>query len=128
MTKATIINFLDSSAWLLYFFDESEEVARVIEGGGILISSAVSLFEIKRKLIKSNFEMEKINEVLGHIKLRSMILSINSIICEKAAEISVKHNLAAVDSLIYCTSLLNNAEMLTADNDFRGLENIRIVA
>lgn len=50
------------------------------------------------------------------------------IIAEKAAEVSVDNGLAAIDSIIYTTALVSNAELLTTDNDFRGLKDVKIIA
>ena len=59
----------------------------------------------------------KINFVKGRI----IVLVVNNIIAEKAASLSVEHNLPAIDSIIYATALVHNAKLLTLDNDFRGL-------
>jgi len=116
---------IDSSVWLSYFLNG--EFQNIIESEEIIFLSALSIFEIKKKLSKNNFPHSKISESLEFIKKRSIIVPINVEIAEKAAEISLNHNLPAADSLIYSTSLLNDSILHTIDNDFRGLKGVLIL-
>lgn len=91
------------------------------------MTSVLSLFEIKRNLLKENREEAEIEKALDLIKNTSIILDINEIICENAAKISIKNKLHAMDSLIYATAMLNNALLLTFDSDFKNLSNVRLL-
>jgi len=116
---------LDSSAWLSYFFQESFEVKGIIEGEDVLMTSSISLFEVKKRLLILKKDPE---HALKLIKQRSNILVPGFIIAETAADLSLKHHLAAVDALIYASCRLSGAELITGDNDFRGLEKVRIIS
>ncbi|MBI4438991.1 PIN domain-containing protein [Candidatus Woesearchaeota archaeon] len=118
---------IDSSAWLLYFFGQGKDVTAIIDGNGILLTASISLYEVKRKLLNVKEAQDKISSVLEFIKARSLIISADRGICEAAADISLRFGLAAVDSLIYATAFLNDAELVTADNDFRGIKGVRMV-
>jgi len=61
------------------------------------------------------------------MKSRSLITGIDAKICEAAADISVKHKLAAVDSIIYATSGTCSAKLVTADRDFKNLKRVVLV-
>ena len=116
----------DSTIWLDYFIKGSFK--EKIEQETIFALSALSLFEIKRKLLKNKYlKMKDINEKISFIKSKSNILPIDETIAERASEIADEKNLGAVDSLIYTTSLVNNMVLLTLDNDFRGLEKVNIL-
>ena len=118
--------FLDSSAWLAYFYGE-EQVKEMIESDQILLTSAISLFEIKNKLIKDKIETVKLKRSLEFIKKRSLIVNIDVEISEEAVAFSIKDNLHTVDALIYSSTLKNESVLVTFDNDFHGLNNVLIL-
>lgn len=122
--RAADIKCLDSSAWLAYYFGENNDVKQIIEEGSLVITSSLSLFEIKKRLatLKKDFEL-----FIDFVKKRSVIVAPGILIAEKAADIAFDKKLGAVDSLIYATSLISNAELITGDNDFRNLEKVKIV-
>ena len=119
---------IDSSVWLSYFFAENKKTEEIIESHSLLFTSVVSLFEIKRKLIKEKYSEDKVLEILMFIKEKSIVIKLDIKICEKAAEISIENKLPAIDSLIYTTSLVNDCKLVTGDNDFRGLKDVIIIS
>ena len=122
MTDSKLI---DSSVWLSYFLNG--EFRDIIENESTLLLSVLSLFEIKKKLAKDSKTSGEISKAIDFIKKRSIIMPINEEIAEKAAEISLKHNLPAADSMIYSTSLLNDSTLYTIDNDFRGFDKVSVL-
>lgn len=118
-------NFIDSSIILSYFFDE--KFKELIEGESHISMSTVALFEVKKKMLDKNIPEKDINEKLNYLKSKIILVSLNEEMAEKAADISKKHNLPAADSLIYSTALISNIMLLTRDNDFRGLPNVKVL-
>jgi len=116
---------IDSSVWLEYFFNSTFK--EILEGKEMLFISALSLFEIRKKLIKSEISQDKIAKSIDFVKRRSLIISVENEIAEYAADLSVLHNLAAIDALIYASALKQNIKLITLDNDFRGLKDISIL-
>jgi len=119
--------FLDSSAWLSYFLAQNIEIRSIIDSQNVILTSVISLFEIKRKLMKDRLNLSKVSVILSYIKEKSLIIKLEQNICEKAAEISIKENLHSIDSLIHTSSLINDCVLVTADNDFRNLKNVMIL-
>lgn len=117
--KATGSKLLDSTILVDYFIDGTYK--EIIEGDDILLASVLSLFELKKKLIEKKVPYEVLESKVKFVKERIITLAVDDTIAEQAALLSVKHNLPAIDSIIYATALGNNAELLTLDNDFRGL-------
>ncbi len=115
---------VDSSVWLEYLL--KGYFRDLIESNDIFFLSAVSLFEIKKKLTKSSLPLEVTMKSINFIKRKSLVISIDSELAEYAAEISVQHQLGVVDSLIYACTLRQNAILVTLDNDFRGLKDVII--
>ena len=112
---------IDSSVWLSYFLNE--DFKDIIENEDLLLLSALSLFEIKRKLAKNNIPSAKISKSIDFIKKRSLVILVTAEIAEKASEVALEHDLPVVDSLIYSTSLLHSSVLYTLDNDFRKLKD-----
>ena len=119
--------FLDSSAWLSYFYAENLSIKALIESHDFLLTSVLSIFEIQLKMLKDNKQPVKIKKSLEFIKKRGLILSLNEEIAGEAVEVSLKHKLSAMDSLIYTSALKNQAIFITLDNDFRGLKDAEIL-
>lgn len=120
----TGIKCLDTSAWLAYYFAESPVVKEIVEGKELIITSSLSLFEIKKKLISLQKDFQ---ELLKFIKARGEVIAPAVEIAEKAADFATTNRLGAMDALIYATSILRHADLVTGDNDFRGLPSVRIV-
>ena len=119
--------FLDSSAWLAYFYAENNEIKSIVESNIILLTSSISLFEVKNKLIKDKTEDIKAQNSINFIKERSLIIDVGAEIAEESVDIAKKHKLPVIDSLIYVSSLKNNSELITLDNGFSGLNNAKIL-
>ncbi len=118
---------LDSSVWLAYFYAENNEIKSIVESNIILLTSSISLFEVKNKLIKDKTDSIKIQNSVDFIKQRSLIIDVGAEIAEEAVEIAKKNKLPIIDSLIYASSLKNNSELITLDNEFRDLDNVKIL-
>ncbi len=120
----TDIKCLDSSAWLAYHFATSSEIKEIIDKEGLIITSSLCLFEIKKKLLLLKQDWQ---QFLKFVKERSGVIIPEIEIAENAAQLAVDKKLGAMDALIYATAHIKNAELITGDNDFRGLENVRII-
>lgn len=118
------IKCLDSSAWLGYYFAQFSLVKEIVDGESIIITSSLSLFEIKKKLLslKKNPDL-----FLQFIKERSEIVEPTIEIVEKAAEIAIQKKLAAMDALLYTTAMIHEAQFITADSDFKSCPNILLL-
>ncbi len=125
MTESKI--FFDSSAWLAYFLACNNTVKTIVEEECIIMTSVVSLFEVKRKLLRDRYDTSKVEKTLSIMKTRSIIVDIDETIAEKGAANSIEFNLPAIDSLIYTSAQKHHALLVTGDNDFRNLENVQII-
>lgn len=117
--------FIDSSVWIACVTKKS--YSEIIDSEERLFLSVLSIFEIKKKLIKDNITRIEIEKNMKFIKEKSIIMIPTIEIAEKVVEISYEKDMPAIDSIIYSTALLNKIKLLTLDNDFRGLENVEIL-
>lgn len=115
---------LDSSAWLEYFAGtkNGEIFAEFAENFETLVVPAICLYEVF-KIIHNQRDAASATIATDFMK-NGIVVEINSDLCIKAAKISLEHKLPMADSLIYATSKIYDAKILTQDADFKGLENV----
>jgi len=123
--KVTDFKLIDSSVWVAYFLTGS--FRELLEGDEMFFLSVLSLFEIKGILIKKDVPLEKVAVSLNFVKKRSLLIDVNAEISEMAVDFSTKYKIPTIDSLIYASTLKNNATLITLDNDFRGLDRVTVL-
>jgi len=123
--KKTDSKLIDSSVWLAYLFNGV--YSDIIESDEMLLLSVMSLFEIHRKLAKIKIDSNKISRSMEFIKKRSLVIEVSTEISEKAVDFSLEFKLSTIDSIIYATSILSDATLVTLDNDFRGLKSVVVL-
>jgi len=123
----TASRLLDTSAWLSYYFGESQKTRAMLESDEELAASIVSIYEIERKLAKLKYREEEIREFVEYLKNRACVLPISPEICSSAARLSINHRLGAMDSLILACAQSDNMTLVTGDLDFKGLKKIELI-
>ena len=123
--KKTDSKLIDSSVWLAYLFNGV--YSDIIESDEMLLLSVMSLFEIHRKLAKIKIDSNKISRSMEFIKKRSLVIEVSTEISEKAVDFSLEFKLSTIDSIIYATSILSDATLVTLDNDFKGLKSVVVL-
>jgi len=117
--------FIDSSIWIEYFI--YSKFQEIIKSEEFLLTSVLSLFEIKRKLERLKIKKEDVEKSIKFIESKSIIILIDSQTAKHAAEMSIKYNLAAIDALIYSSSVEQNATLVTMDHHFKELPQVTIL-
>ena len=118
--------FIDSSVWLEYLIHGKYK--DLFETTEILHISVLSLFEIKRKLLRDKFNANEIITALEFVKKKMLLMPVSAEICNKAVELSLQYKLGVMDALIYASAILHPAVFITCDNDFRGLPDVTILS
>ncbi len=116
---------IDSSVWIDYLVNGNHK--NIIDSDEFLLLSALSIFEIEKKLLKEKLPPQIIKNSMNFIKRRSLVIDVGIEIAEMAARVSLEKGLPAIDALIYSTALANNARLLTLDNDFKGLAGSEVL-
>ena len=117
-------NLIDSSVWIDYLVNGKHK--ELIEKEDKLLLATISLIEIKKKLSKLKIPNKEIHDKVEYIKKQSIIINLDLKIAEKASKLIIEKELPIADSIVYASALINNALLFTLDNDFRGLENVKI--
>lgn len=123
--KQTDCKVLDSALWLAYFLDGRYK--NVVEKEETFILSTVSLFEIKKKIKNSGLASEHQQYSFDFLREKTLLISVDEHVAEIAVDLALKHKLGMADALIYATALLNNAILMTTDNDFRNLPSAEVI-
>jgi len=107
---------VDTYAWVAYF-EGKEKFKTAIEENELYTPSIV-LAEISRILAKKKVPREKSEKILGFIKKRSLILSLDEANAVEGGKIAEKEDLYLIDGIIY--SYVNeNMQLLTGDKHFK---------
>ncbi len=118
---------VDSSVWIDYLLAESKSAKDILEQTANMFTSALTLFEVKKKMLQKKLSREDVQAAMAIMTKRGLLLVPTTEICNLAAELSVIHNLAAMDALIYATAQHHKLILVTRDNDFRKLKEVKIL-
>lgn len=123
--KMTEYSLIDSSVWIDYLVNGKNK--DLIEKEEKLLIASISLIEIKKKLFKLKIPNKEIIEKINYIKKHSIIINLDEKIADKASQYVTEQALPIADSIVYASAILNNALLITLDNDFRELNNVKII-
>ncbi|MBI2044996.1 PIN domain-containing protein [Candidatus Pacearchaeota archaeon] len=118
-------NLIDSSVWINYFVNGNHK--DLIETQEKLLLATISIIEIRKKLNKLKISNKEIIKKIDYIKKQSILISLGENVADKASEIVIEKRIPVADSVIYASALANNAILITLDNDFRNLKNVKVL-
>ena len=121
----TDYKLIDSSVWIGYIVNGNH--IDVMESGEKMLLASVSLIEISKKLARLGVSAEEIKKKIEHIKMQSTLIPLDESVADKASELVIVKKMPMADSVVYASAILNDATLLTLDNDFRGLEGVQIL-
>ena len=124
--KMTDSKLIDTSVWLDYLF--KDKYKEIIDLSETVLISSLTIFEIRRKMLKDKLDHAAIEAAMLFVDKKSLIEPVSTDIAELAAQLSDKHQLAAADSIIYATAQHRKVQLITRDNDFRGLPGVVVVS
>lgn len=90
---------VDTYAWISYF-EGKEEFKDAIEKNELYTPSVV-LAEVSRKLTRKKVPQRRREKILGFIKERSLVLSLDETNAVQAGEVAERERLHLIDGIIY---------------------------
>lgn len=121
---------LDSSAWVEFFEGsrKGEKIREIIKEAQCF-TSIVSIAELVKWCIKNNLDKDY---YIKSIEENSLVLNLKKEIVIKAGMINARHKKIAkkfsmLDSIIYATAISYSLPLITTDNDFSMLDNVKII-
>ena len=119
------MNVIDSSCWLEYLENSNigNDVAEIIENPSIVLVPTIIIYEIYKKVSMLNGK-EYAEQIFAYMNACNVVY-LDSELSKFSAEIGMKYKLAMADSIIYATTIKNNATLWTCDNHFQYLDNVK---
>lgn len=118
---------VDSSVWLEFFFQTSkkEKFSSAILSKEIILVPALVLFEVYKKIKRSLSEAEALLAIAQMKKEK--VIALDEELALLAADLAIENKLGMADAIVYATARRYQAQLITADNDFRGLPQVTIL-
>ncbi len=119
---------VDSCGWLEWFADGSlaSQYQKYLENKNKLIVPTIVLYEVY-KVLKREVGEEKALLAFGHMK-DSVVIPLDENLALQAADISLQHNLAMSDAIVYTATLECKGRLVTSDLDLQGLPQVIFIA
>lgn len=115
---------IDSSGWLEWFTDGplADSYRAYLEKPGDILVPAIVIYEVY-KVLKRAVNEETALLAVGQMR-QSEVVEVDAALALRAADIALRHRLAMADAMVYATSQLHSADLVTSDADLKGLEGV----
>lgn len=91
-----------------------------------LVVPTVVIYEVTKKLMRTNPQDGSVDQFLSR-GLRANVVGFNDRLAVAAADLSLRHNLAMADAIVYATARDMNALLVTSDPHFEGLNGVTLL-
>ena len=99
---------------------------KYLESKDELIVPTIVLYEVY-KVMKREVGEEKALLAFGHMK-NSEVITFNENLALQAADISLVHNLAMADAIVYASALNHKCKLITSDGDLKDLPQVTFIS
>jgi predicted nucleic acid-binding protein len=121
------MRLVDTSAWIEWLIASptgATVAGDLPERGQWLVPTIVQL-ELAKWLAREAGE-DKADQVIAFTET-CVVADLDTAIALAAADLSVRRKLATADAIVYATALAHGADLLTCDQHFEGLRDVRFV-
>lgn len=118
---------VDSSVWIEIFREGplASKSRKILDTHTVVGVPTTSIYEIYRK-IHSSVSEESALSVIAYLK-QYPVLDLSLELAVAAAEISLLHKLGMADSIMLAHAQIEEAKLITMDNDFAGIKNAQVL-
>lgn len=119
---------VDSSGWLEYLTADVKKPLfepYLVDGKKTLIVPTIVLHEVRKKLLLG--QQKTAADWFVSEALRHTVVPLDERIALEAANYSIQFRIALADAIIYTTSVVENARLITGDSHFASLPNVTIL-
>ncbi len=115
---------IDSSGWLEFFTGGplAGDYAHHLKNPDEVITPTIVLYEVYKIIKRQRSEEEALAAVAQMGKTR--VVELDDSIALTAADVSLMHQIAMADAIVYATALTEKAKLITSDSDFAGLPGV----
>ncbi len=120
------MKLVDSSGWIEYFTDGplAARFGQLLVDEASVLTPTIVLYEVYKLVRRERSEEAALAAVA--VMQRTNVVPLTEAVALTAADLSLAHGLAMADAVVYATGRLHDAEVVTADEDFRGLPGVAI--
>jgi predicted nucleic acid-binding protein len=118
---------VDSSGWLEYMTDgeKADLFAPYFEGEQPILVPAIVFYEVRKILLQR--QSKELADVFVSQALNGILVHTDEWIALNAASLSIHHQLAMADALIYAAARYHTAELITSDAHFTDLPGVTVL-
>lgn len=115
---------VDSSGWLEFFTDGplSSAYAHHLKNLRDIVTPTIVLYEVYKVIKRERSEEEALAAVAQIGKTR--LVPLTDTVALTAADVSLTHQLAMADAIVYATALTERAKLFTSDTDLSSLPGV----
>lgn len=120
---------IDSSGWLEYFMDGRHAAAylKYLQSDNPIWLPSLVIYEVYKKVCREKSEADALLAVTQMEGQAEVVVPLDDQLAMTAADISLRHNLAMADAIIYATARQEAATLVTGDKHFKGLPSVILV-
>ncbi len=120
---------VDSCGWIEYFGEGplADKYAAIIENANKeeIVTPTIVIYEVYKK-IKSVKGEEKALEAYAQMSLTTVV-ELTSSLSLKAADVSIKKEIAMADAIVAATATDRGAQIVTSDQHFRKIDGVKFI-
>jgi predicted nucleic acid-binding protein len=122
------MRLVDSSAWIEWFIGSpvGDMLAVDLPERTQWLVPTIVQFELAKWLTREIGE-DKADQVMAFTQT-CIVADLDTAIALSAVDLSKRYKLATADAIIYATAFANDADLLTCDRHFEGLQRVRYIA
>ena len=119
---------IDSSGWIEFFADGpyADEFASRLRNTASVLTPTIALYEVYKWIKRERSEEDALQAVAA--MKRTRILELTEELALTAADLSLAHGLAMADSMMLAAARTNNAQLMTTDAGFEGIDGVTVLA
>jgi predicted nucleic acid-binding protein len=123
------LNLIDSYGWIEYFTDGplADKYAPYVLNANEknTVTPSIVVYEVYKRLKKEKGE-EVALEAYAQI-MRTQVIPLDEESAVRAADISLTHDLAMADAIVYSTAKTYSAQLVTSDSHLKNLKGTRFI-
>lgn len=118
------MTLVDSSGWLEFFKDGplAGDYARYLRDLSKVITPTVVLYEVYKIIKRERSEEESLYAAAQMGK--TQLVPLTETIALTAADVSLAYQVSMADAIVYATSLIEKAKLITSDADLSSLPGV----
>jgi len=123
-TTATNRFVIDSSGWLEHITEDAKAdlYSPYFRGDKILLVPTIVIYEVRKILLRKH--SQTIADIFVSEALRQVVVPLDEQIALDAASLSLRHQLAMADAIVYTTALRQKATLIASDDHFQNLPEV----